>query len=111
MSVKLKLEKQSEDSLTLEATDQPVVFSEELSDYEEIFPEITIAFDKDGSVSYFHIDLWAGPSFLNDIISYFESHPVSGKYTVEELGLYDVPFVEVLKAVKKRYEEKQKVSV
>ncbi len=76
------------------------------------FADIIVETNEKGEICGFDIDLWHGDiSYIDELISYFESHPVPGRYTVEELGLYDVPFVEVLKAVKKRYEEKQKVSV
>ncbi|RUM29506.1 MAG: hypothetical protein DSY32_03170 [Aquifex sp.] len=111
MSVNLVVKRRDLDFLTLEAVNREKEFPESPSDYEELFPEITLGFDKEGNVTYFHVDLWAGPDFLDDIISYFESHPVKGSYSVPELGLYDVSFTEVLRAVRKLYEEKQKVSV
>ncbi len=81
----------------------------ELPEHEEIealFPEVSTALDNNNRIVYFHVDLWAGPDFLDHIISYLEEHPVPGTYTVEQLGLYDVPFVEVLKTIKKLYEQK-----
>jgi len=99
------------DSLTIQAVGKKIQFPEDkLFDVEEHFPEVTMVMDEEG-ITYFHVDLWAGPDFLNHIISYLETHPVPGTYTVEELGIYGVPFVEILKTIKKRYEEKQKVSV
>ncbi len=109
MSVKLDLKKANLDWLTLERENDNVELSDEITHYEEYFPEITLQTDEKGRVIYFDVDLWAGPSLLDTIISYFEKHPVPGRYTVEELGVYDAPFTEVLKAVKKYYEEKLKV--
>ena len=106
MSVRVEIKDHDIDSLTIQAVGkEPQFTEEELSDIEEYFPEITMATNEEG-ITYFHVDLWAGPDFLDHIISYLESHPVPGTYTVEELGLYDVPFVEVLKAIKKLYEQK-----
>ena len=71
------------------------------------FPDVLVTRDSEGNLRYFSVDLWEGtPDYLDHIISYLESHPVPGTYTVEELGLHDVPFVEVLKAIKKLYEKK-----
>ncbi len=68
------------------------------------FPDVGNAIDDMGMIRYLSIDLWEGtPDYLDHIISYFESYPVAGTYTVEDLGLYDVPFVEVLRAIKNRY--------
>lgn len=105
MSVKLKARISDYDLLLTDTHDE-----EELSDweaFEEVFPDVGTGIDKEGFLRYFHVELWEGtPDYLDYIISYLESHPVPGAYTVEELGLYDVPFVEVLKAIRKLYQQK-----
>lgn len=70
------------------------------------FPEVSVGLDEEGKLRYFTVDLWAGPDFLDHIIAYFEKHPIPGTYAVEELGLHDVSFVEVLKAIKRLYKQK-----
>ncbi len=106
MSVQLKSEL-SDFSLLLH---DPTVDIDQFAESEEFsyeFPDVGNAVDKKGRIRYFHVELWEGtPDYLDHIISYLEQHPVPGTYTVEELGLYDVPFVEVLKAIKKLYEKK-----
>ena len=69
--------------------------------------DVIVEVDSSGNVHSLDVDFWnEDPDYLDYIISHFEQHPVPGTYTVEELGLYDVPFVEVLKAIKKLYEKK-----
>jgi len=111
MSVKLKSDI-SESGIVLY---DPSINIDKLPENKELlneFPDVGNAFDEFGNLRYLSVDLWEGnTSFLDELITYFEEHPVPGKYTVEELGLYDVSFTEVLRAVRKLYEEKQKVSV
>ena len=74
------------------------------------FADVIVEISEEGEICGFDVDLWHGDlSYIDELISYFEKHPVPGRYTVEELGVYDAPFTEVLKAVKKYYEEKLKV--
>ena len=65
----------------------------------------TVRLASDSKIALLDVFLGDDPlDFLDYLIE--NAHKVKGTYTVEELGLHDVPFVEVLKAIKKLYEKK-----
>ena len=106
MSVKLKVE--STEDFVIASDDSVDIDKLPDGDLQSAIWYAYTAVDEKGVIRYFDLDIWNGDpiGLLEDVISYLESHPVPGTYTVEELGLHDVPFVEVLKAIKKLYEKK-----
>ncbi len=65
----------------------------------------TLYLSEDDHVYMFDVCLGDDPL---DVLDYLVEHAdkVKGVYTVEDLGLYNVSFAEVLKAIKKFYDQK-----
>ncbi|NPA41790.1 MAG: hypothetical protein GXO18_05885 [Aquificae bacterium] len=98
----------TEDYVVLYSEETDIDSLPEHKDLESWLWFVNTGIDSEGRLRYFSLDIWNGDpiGLIDDVISYLETHPVPGTYTVEELGLKDVPFVEVLKAIKKLYEQK-----
>jgi len=73
---------------------------------EAYYPEAETAIDKDGNIRLFAFELWKSPGQLDSLIENPLISQIPGLYTVPELGVENATFKEVLKAVKRYYEEK-----
>ena len=108
MSAILELDKEALEHgfIHLKRKDPYKPLREELKE-EELAEEIgadTVYISEDEHIYMFDVFLGDDPlHFLDHLIK--QSDKVKGTYTVEELGLYNVSFTEILKAIKKLYEK------
>ncbi len=80
-----------------------------LPEFEELaayYPEAETAIDSNGNIRLFSFELWKSPEQIERLVRNPLISQIPGRYTVPELGVENATFKEVLKAVKKYYEEK-----
>jgi hypothetical protein len=82
-----------------------------LSEHEELssfYPEIETSIDEKGNIRFFTFEIWKSIEQLDNLLKDSILQKIPGYYTVPELGIENVSFIEVLKTIKKYYEKKLK---
>ncbi len=94
----------NEHGFTLENKDYPENYLYDDEETEAEYPEVQLLVDREGQVRFLDFEFIGlnDEEILKNFSQYVSKKSFKGLYTVPELGLKNVPFEEVVKAVRKR---------